>query len=108
MTNRWDDIDDRCCQLASRLTEEFDKTPLQATDRQVLCLAEEVGELVGAYRRATGRARRSGSWRDVEDELADVVITALVTAHTMGWDLSAIVERKLQHVETRGLRESPS
>ncbi|MER7004255.1 MazG nucleotide pyrophosphohydrolase domain-containing protein [Dactylosporangium sp. NPDC000555] len=73
--------------------------------RQALALAEEAGEFVGAVRRHYGMARRSGPFEDVEAELADVVITAFVTAHTMGIDLERAVAAKLGVVYTRGWRE---
>lgn len=76
----------------------------QAVQRQVLALAEEAGEFVGAYRRATGQARRTGTVADVHAELADVVITAYVTAHEMGFDLDAAIAAKLDVVFTRGWR----
>jgi NTP pyrophosphatase (non-canonical NTP hydrolase) len=74
--------------------------------RQTLALAEEVGEFVGAVRRHAGMARRSGPFSDVEAELADVVLTAFVTAHTMGIDLRQALEDKLAIVYSRGWRES--
>jgi NTP pyrophosphatase (non-canonical NTP hydrolase) len=52
--------------------------------QQVFCLAEEAGEFVGAYRRWAGMARRAGRWEDVEAELADVALTASVTAEVLG------------------------
>lgn len=73
--------------------------------QQVLCLAEEVGEFVAAYRRWSGRARRSGPWSDVCDELADVVIAAYVTADVLGIDLDAAAAAKVARVVTRGWRE---
>ncbi|MCP2337880.1 hypothetical protein [Actinomadura rupiterrae] len=51
--------------------------------RQALALAEEAGEFVAAYRRWTGRARRTGTHTDMAAELADVLITAYVTAHVL-------------------------
>ncbi|GAA2638091.1 hypothetical protein GCM10010399_84210 [Dactylosporangium fulvum] len=72
--------------------------------RQTLALAEEVGEFVGAARRHYGMARRGGDFADVEAELADVVITAFVTAHTMGIDLEQAIRAKLDVVYTRGWR----
>lgn len=74
--------------------------------RQTLALAEEVGEFVGAVRRHAGMARRSGPFSDVEAELADVVLTAFVTAHTMGIDLRQALEDKLAVVYARGWRET--
>jgi NTP pyrophosphatase (non-canonical NTP hydrolase) len=73
--------------------------------RQALALAEEAGEFVGAVRRHYGMARRAGPFADIEAELADVVITAFVTAHTMGIDLERAVGEKLGVVYTRGWRE---
>ncbi|GAB3854765.1 MazG nucleotide pyrophosphohydrolase domain-containing protein [Dactylosporangium cerinum] len=76
--------------------------------RQTLALAEEVGEFVGAVRRHAGMARRPGPFSDVEAELADVVLTAFVTAHTMGIDLRQAIEDKLAVVYTRGWRQTDS
>ncbi|WP_432841062.1 MazG nucleotide pyrophosphohydrolase domain-containing protein [Dactylosporangium sp. CA-092794] len=73
--------------------------------RQTLALAEEAGELVGAVRRHYGMARRTGPFSDIEAELADVVLTAFVTAHTMGIDLERALAAKLAVVYTRGWRD---
>ena len=79
--------------------------PGQAVTRQVLGLAEEVGEFVGAYRRWSGQARRAGTAQQVHEELADVIITAFVTAHELGVDIDAVIAAKLHTVYTRGWRE---
>jgi NTP pyrophosphatase (non-canonical NTP hydrolase) len=71
-------------------------------DVQMLCLAEETGEAIQAYRRATGRARQPASWAQVADELADVVIVARVTAELAGIDLAAAIDAKLAAIEARG------
>ena len=91
--------------LAARLREHFDPHTLPV--QQVLALAEEAGEFTAAYRRWAGLARRSGTWHDVEAELADVVITAYVTAHVLGIDLDAAARAKAEVVFTRGWREPP-
>lgn len=52
----------------------------EALDTQFLCLAEETGEASQAWRRHTGRARRDADTDTVLEELADVIITAYVTA----------------------------
>ncbi|WUI03098.1 hypothetical protein OHR68_15230 [Spirillospora sp. NBC_00431] len=75
--------------------------------RQVLALAEEVGEFVGAYRRWAGMARRTGGFDDVRDELADVVMTAYVTAHVLEIDLDAAWRAKAEQIMTRGWRDAP-
>lgn len=76
-----------------------------AANRQVLALAEECGEFVGAYRRWSGQARRAGAAEDMHAELADVVITAFVTAEEMGIDLDKVITDKANVVLTRGWRE---
>ncbi|MBO2456583.1 MazG nucleotide pyrophosphohydrolase domain-containing protein [Actinomadura violacea] len=75
--------------------------------RQVLALAEEVGEFVGAYRRWAGMARRTGDFSDVREELADVVITAYVTAHVLDIDLETAWRAKARHILSRGWRDQP-
>ncbi len=72
---------------------------------QVLTLAEEAGEAVGAIRRYTGRARRTGTLEDVGHELADVVITAHTVALLIGVDLDAAVADKACIVLSRPARE---
>lgn len=89
--------------IATRLREHFPAETEQ--HRQVLNLAEETGEFVGAYRRWVGLARRTGTWEDVTAELADVVITAYITAHVLGIDLDAAWHAKAQTILTRGWRE---
>jgi NTP pyrophosphatase (non-canonical NTP hydrolase) len=74
-------------------------------NRQVLGLAEEVGEFVGAYRRWSGQARRSGTAEEMYAELADVVITAFVAAEEFGVDLEDLIGQKLVKVFSRGWRE---
>lgn len=88
---------------AQRLAEHFPESDLAI--QQVLCLAEEAGEFVGAYRRSAGMARRTGSFDDVRAELADVVITAYVTAEVLGFDLDAAIAAKTAVIDTRGWRD---
>ena len=74
-------------------------------ERQILALSEEVGEFVGSYRRWRGWARRSDTEDHVVEELADVVITAFVTAAEQGWDLMAAIEKKESIIFSRGWHE---
>jgi NTP pyrophosphatase (non-canonical NTP hydrolase) len=91
--------------IAERLAGNgFDSA--SAVNRQVLNLAEEVGEFVGAFRRWTGQARRSGTAQEMHEELADVVITAFVTAHELRVDIEPVIAAKLSKVHTRGWRET--
>jgi NTP pyrophosphatase (non-canonical NTP hydrolase) len=71
-----------------------------------MALAEETGEFIGAMRRWRGLARRNGTEREAQDELADVIISAYCVASVMGWDADEIVTRKLEKTMTRGWKES--
>jgi len=92
-------------QIAARLAEYF--TPAALPVQQVLALAEEAGEFTAAYRRWAGMARRTGTWDEVTAELADVVITAYVTAAVLGIDLDAAARAKTAVIFTRGWRQPP-
>jgi NTP pyrophosphatase (non-canonical NTP hydrolase) len=82
------DFQDLAVEITERIREHFPDTDLAV--QQVLCLAEEAGEFVGAYRRWAGMARQSSPWSDVQAELADVVVTTYVTAHIFGIDIDAM------------------
>ncbi len=73
---------------------------------QVLMLAEEVGEFVGAFRRHYGLARRQGSHAEVAEELADVIIGAYVAAEYLDVSLDVEIEKKLARIFDRGWRDS--
>lgn len=90
--------------IAANLERHFPTDELPAA--QFLCLAEEAGEAVGAYRRWSGRARRGDTHDHVMEELADVVIVAYVAAHYVGGDLDGAIDRKLGGVFSRGWREA--
>jgi NTP pyrophosphatase (non-canonical NTP hydrolase) len=80
-------------------------TDANQLDVQALCVAEEAGELVGAYRRYAGKARLAGTLREVEDEVAYVLIVTAVFAERAGIDINAAVARKLTVIYSRGWRE---
>ena len=79
--------------------------PATAAARQVLAVAEDAGKFVGAYRRATGLARRPGTNAEVRADLADVVITAYLAAAALDIDLDAAIGDKLTQVVNRGWRQ---
>jgi NTP pyrophosphatase (non-canonical NTP hydrolase) len=72
---------------------------------QIMALAEETGEFVGAMRRWRGMARRNGTEAEAQAELADVVISAFGMADVMGWNLETLVEAKLDKIFNRGWKE---
>jgi NTP pyrophosphatase (non-canonical NTP hydrolase) len=74
-------------------------------DLQAICVAEEAGELLGAYRRCSGRARRAGTRQEVADEIADVLIVTAVFARRFGTDIDTAVQDKLRVIYARGWKE---
>lgn len=76
---------------------------------RMLKLTEEVGEVAQAVIGATGQNPRKGvthTWDDVQGELCDVVITALVALRTLTPDARAVFERHLTRVTERSLGPS--
>ncbi|MEV0635879.1 MazG-like family protein [Streptomyces sp. NPDC050619] len=73
---------------------------------RMLKLSEEVGEVAQAVIGATGQNPRKGvthTWEDVEAELCDVVITALVALRTLTPDAREVFTRHLARVTERSL-----
>jgi NTP pyrophosphatase (non-canonical NTP hydrolase) len=73
---------------------------------RVLKLSEEIGEVAEAVIGATGQNPRKGTthtWDDVQAELCDVVITALVALRTLTPDTRATFTRHLARVTERSL-----
>jgi NTP pyrophosphatase (non-canonical NTP hydrolase) len=71
-------------------------------DSQAMCVVEEAGEFIGEYRRLKGFARRAGDREHMLDELADVVISALVMFENLDEDPAEAIEKKLRVIVTRG------
>ncbi|MEU5592403.1 MazG-like family protein [Streptomyces sp. NPDC020298] len=73
---------------------------------RILKLSEEVGEVAQAVIGTTGRNPRKGvthTWQDVEAELCDVVITALVALRTLTPDAREVFAGHLARVAERSL-----
>ncbi|MEU1051766.1 MazG-like family protein [Streptomyces sp. NPDC005876] len=71
---------------------------------RMLKLSEEVGEVAEAVIGATGQNPRKGvthTWQDVEAELCDVALTALVALRTLTPDTREVFERHLERVAAR-------
>ncbi|MFD4260273.1 MazG-like family protein [Streptomyces sp. NPDC058534] len=78
---------------------------------RMLKLSEEVGEVAEAVIGATGQNPRKGvthTWKDVEAELCDVVITAMVALRTLTPEARDVFGRHLARVagRPRGTTES--
>lgn len=67
-----------------------------------LCVTEEAGEAAKEIRRHMGFGRGVSPITSVAEELADVIISAWVTAEMLNIDLWWAVERKLEHIKDRG------
>ena len=93
-------------EITAKLRETFGGDTLANANRQALTLAEEVGEFVGAFRRWSGQARRTGSYEDMAAELADVAIAAYVAAEVLEIDLERAMDDKLRVIFERGWREA--
>ncbi|WP_406001219.1 MazG-like family protein [Streptomyces sp. NBC_00829] len=92
------------------LDGECDRPPQQETLLRMLKLAEEVGEVAQAVIGATGQNPRKGrthSWSDVESELCDVIITAMVSLRTLTPDAAGVFGAHLRKVAERSLRAAP-
>jgi NTP pyrophosphatase (non-canonical NTP hydrolase) len=75
---------------------------------RVLKLSEEVGEVAEAVIGAIGQNPRKGvthTWDDVEAELCDVVITAMVALRTLTPEAREVFGRHLARVAGRSLGE---
>ncbi|GAA2609083.1 MULTISPECIES: MazG-like family protein [Streptomyces] len=77
---------------------------------RILKLSEEVGEVSEAVIGATGQNPRKGvthTWDDVQAELCDVVITALVALRTLTPEAREVFGRHLERVRKRSLASAP-
>ncbi|MDN3020622.1 MazG-like family protein [Streptomyces sp. S.PB5] len=78
---------------------------------RMLKLSEEVGEVAQAVIGATGQNPRKGTthtWDDVQGELCDVVITALIALRTLTPDTREVFDRHLRRVLERSLGPTDS
>ena len=101
-------MDDATWQIIERLQAWLDQgSTLPAETKtilQILKITEEAGEVAEALIGVTGQNPRKGyshSWQDVENELCDVVITALVALTRVNPDARAVFERHLASVAAR-------
>ncbi|MGW3624167.1 MazG-like family protein [Streptomyces sp. NPDC000880] len=105
-----DPIWDTVGSLHAWLDAESDLPPQQETLLRMLKLSEEVGEVAQAIIGASGQNPRKGrthSWQDVESELCDVIITAMVALRTLTPDASDVFRAHLGGVAERSLERSP-
>ncbi|MFI1399220.1 MazG-like family protein [Streptomyces sp. NPDC020681] len=98
----WDTVD----RLHTWLDRESELPPQQELLLRMLKLTEEVGEVSAAIIGATGQNPRKGrthSWQDVEAELCDVIITAMVALRTLTPDTREVFAGHAGRVAQRSL-----
>lgn len=98
----WSAVDD----LWERLEGAQRHTGREGVLLRILKLSEEVGEVSEAVIGATGQNPRKGvthSWEDVQAELCDVVITALVALRTLTPQARQVFAGHLERVRERPL-----
>ncbi|MET7362924.1 MazG-like family protein [Streptomyces sp. NPDC005562] len=86
------------------------REPQEALLLRMLKLSEEVGEVAEAVIGATGQNPRKGTthtWDDVQSELCDVIVTAMVALRTLTPDAAAVLAAHLRHVDARAKIVSP-
>jgi NTP pyrophosphatase (non-canonical NTP hydrolase) len=92
--------------LVEWLDEESPVPPQVSRLLRVLKITEEAGEVAEAIHGVTGSNPRKGhshTWEDVEKELCDVILTAMVALSTVTPDAQKVFEERLAHVAGRSL-----
>lgn len=105
-------MDERAWDTVDRLVEWLDdaSTVPSDTDRllRVMKLSEEVGETTQALFGVLGQNPRKGvthTWEDVESELCDVILAAMVALATLNPDAREVFARRMEYVAARGITE---
>jgi NTP pyrophosphatase (non-canonical NTP hydrolase) len=103
----WSTVDELWTWLDSHRTHEDRETLLL----RMLKLSEEVGEAAQAVIGATGQNPRKGvthTWDDVQAELCDVILTAMVALRTLTPDAREVFTHHLAGVRNRSLATGDS
>ncbi|GGR95596.1 hypothetical protein GCM10010252_37970 [Streptomyces aureoverticillatus] len=101
-TDLWATVD----RLHGRLESHSRHSPRETLLLRMLKLSEETGEVAQAVIGATGQNPRKGTthtWDDVQSELCDVVITALVALRTLTPTPEEALTSRLRAVEERSV-----
>lgn len=102
MHDTWDVM----ARLAARLEEHSTLPPDQQRLLQLLKIHEEAGEVAQAVIGATGQNPRKGhthTWQDVESEVCDVIITAMVALTRLNPDAPKVFNAHLDQIAGRDL-----
>ena len=111
-------MDESAWNTVDRLVAWLDRySELPAETRtilQILKITEEAGEVAEAVIGATGQNPRKGyshTWEDVQEELCDVIVTAMVALTRINPGAREVFAGKLERIAVRSLgvaEESPS
>ncbi|MET8689593.1 MazG-like family protein [Streptomyces sp. NPDC004732] len=99
----WETVD----RLYEWLDSHNRQPPQEALLLRMLKLSEEVGEVAQAVIGATGQNPRKGtthSWDDVQGELCDVIVTAMVALRTLTPDAGTVLAAHLRRVGERSAK----
>jgi NTP pyrophosphatase (non-canonical NTP hydrolase) len=103
-------MDDATWDTVGRLVEWLDRSSTLPPDTEKLLrlmkLSEEVGEVAQAVIGVTGQNPRKGvthTWGDVNAELCDVILTAMVALTTITPDARQVFAERVSHVAARSL-----
>ncbi len=102
MDNTWDTVD----QLVDWLDAHSQRDPETEKLLRILKLSEEVGEVSEAVAGALGQNPRKGltnGWDLVENELCDVILTAMVALRTINPDAGMVFAERLAYIADRSL-----
>jgi NTP pyrophosphatase (non-canonical NTP hydrolase) len=98
----WDTVD----RLAAWLDRETGLPPEQDRLLRMLKLSEEAGEVAQAVIGATGQNPRKGTshtWEDVQSELCDVIVTAMVALRSLTPEARKVFAEHVDRVAGRSL-----
>lgn len=103
-------MDDTTWDTVERLADWLDANSRLPGDTEKLLrlmkLSEEVGEVTAAVIGVLGQNPRKGvthTWQDVNDELCDVILTAMVALTTLTPDPRRVFAERVGHVVDRAL-----
>ncbi|MFJ8044561.1 MazG-like family protein [Kitasatospora sp. NPDC096147] len=99
-TGTWETVE----RLVGWLDRESVHSPEAERLLRILKVSEEAGEVARAVIGATGQNPRKGtthSWTDVQHELCDVALTALVALRSLTPDAASVFAERLAHVDGR-------
>ncbi|WP_405018892.1 MazG-like family protein [Kitasatospora sp. NBC_00070] len=96
----WDTLD----RLVAWLDRESRLPPGDERLLRILKVSEETGEVAQAVLGATGQNPRKGTthtWTDVQHELCDVALAALVALRTLTPDARTVFAERIAYVDRR-------